>query len=96
MTPEAFFNQLWPICTAVIIVPLLEWAKKFWRADWPVRPMLLSVLLNFGLIYGLAAVLKLDLTFAQILPHVTAGFSLAVAGHSVVKTYKKNHNGGGQ
>jgi len=90
MDPSTFFNSLWPIVSAGLIMPLTQVIKAKIPADVPITSVFIVAVLNFISIWGLSNLFGLHIPIAEMIPYLTGGMVISSAAHATVKSVKKN------
>jgi hypothetical protein len=90
MDASTFFNSLWPIVSAGLIVPLTQVIKSKIPADLPISSVFVVAVLNFISIWGLSHLFGLNIPIAEMVPYLTGGMVVSSATHAMVKSIKKN------
>jgi len=90
MDAPTFFNALWPIVSAGLIVPLTRVIKSKIPADVPITSVFIVAALNFLSIWGLSKLFSLAIPIVDMIPYLTGGMVVSSATHAMVKSVKKN------
>ena len=84
------FNMLWSLASAGVIMPLVQWIKGKIPKDLPISTQIISAVLSFGMVYGLAYFFVPEMTTNEMLTYAMGAHIASQTVHAMVKTKKKN------
>lgn len=86
-------NAVWMVVVGGLIVPLVNWIKMKLPSDFPVQSVVISAILSFAAMYGLAQILQPDLPLMDIITYALGANFTAQVTHAGVKSAKKLNGG---
>jgi len=82
-------TQYWPVLSAALIVPIVDWLKGRLPDDWPIRSYAISLILSVLVAWGAAAIFAPETPLKDIILWVLGTQAAAQGIHAVKKTKDK-------
>lgn len=79
---NATLDQLFMILSAGLIMPTVQWLKKYIGPNWPVKPVIFAAGLSLLAVWGLSKWIAPDMTTDEIIAYTLATQFLSQLLHS--------------